>query len=103
MRHVALDGFHQVWDQVMPPRELHVDIGPPALHGIPHPDQAVVGLEQQKQQYRGDNRNGYKRVRNIQGRSSSRASSKRRCKMESILRYRRKRTNRRRFTLITAD
>jgi hypothetical protein len=55
----------------MPPRELHVDICPAALHGVPHAHQSVVSLEQQKQQHRGNNRNGYEAKRNVQVRSFS--------------------------------
>jgi hypothetical protein len=98
MRHVAFRGFHQVGDEIMPPCELHVDIGPAALHRVPHLDQAVVGLEQQEQQHHRNNRNGYEGIRDFQGRSFSAFPAAER--MEAFYGNR---PNRRRFSLMSAD
>jgi len=40
--HVALDGAHQVGDQVVAPLELHVDLRPRVPDLVPQPHQAVV-------------------------------------------------------------
>jgi hypothetical protein len=50
----------------MPTRELHVDVRPAALHGVPHLDQSVVCLEQQKEQHCGNHSDGYETKRNVQ-------------------------------------
>ena len=82
----------------MPARKLHIDIGPSALRCIPHFDQAVVGPEQQKQQERGDNRNGYEGVRNVQGRSFSAFRLLKEWKHFTVTE-----AHHRRFTLMSAD
>ena len=42
MLHVALDGLDQVGDQVVPPLQLHVDLGEGVLVPVPGDDQPVV-------------------------------------------------------------
>jgi len=42
MRRVALDGLHEVGDEVVPPLELHVDLRPGGVDLVTEPDQPVV-------------------------------------------------------------
>jgi hypothetical protein len=48
VRGVALHGLHEVRDEVMPPLQLHVDVGVGLVHALPQRDQAVVRGDQEE-------------------------------------------------------
>jgi hypothetical protein len=46
--HIALDRLHEVGDEVVPPLELHVDLGPGILVAVAECDEAVVRRREQR-------------------------------------------------------
>ena len=54
MFHVTFDSFDQIWNQVMAPCELHVNLGERITNAIAFIDEAVVNPDR-PENYRGNN------------------------------------------------
>jgi hypothetical protein len=64
---IPLDGLHEVADEVVPPFELDVDLGPGLLDEVAELDEAVVGAEEpedepQDDDAEDDERDGHARL-----------------------------------------